>query len=117
LHSFKILAGYIMFATYIPGTDLCITECESNLYVLYYLTGTAHKSYVLKAEKINKPGKVSRATYLGKGLPTSIGLAVTKEWQIKGFVQSSTGNIQSIQELDPSAPKSGYTGWKSGDIR
>lgn len=112
-----ILAGYIMFATYIPGSDLCITEGESNLYVLYYLTGTAYKSYVLKAEKTNKSGKISRATYLGKGLPTSIGLAVTKEWQIKGFVQSSTGNIQSIQELDPSAPRSGYTGWKRGDIR
>jgi hypothetical protein len=50
-------------------------------------------------------------------LPSSIGLAVTKEGQIKGFVQSSTEKIQSIQELDPSAPRSGYTGWKVGKIR
>jgi hypothetical protein len=106
-----------MFSTYIPGNDVCTTEGDSNLYVLNYVTGTAYKAYAFKAEKIKKLEKVSRATYLGKGLPSSIGLAVTKEGQIKGFVQSSTENIQSIQELDPSAPRSGYTGWKVGKIR
>jgi type IV pilus assembly protein PilY1 len=112
-----IFAGFVMFSTYIPGSDVCTTEGDSNLYVLYYVTGTAYKAYAFKAEKIKKPEKVSRATYLGKGLPSSIGLAVTKEGQIKGFVQSSTEKIQSIQELDPSAPRSGYTGWKVGKIR
>jgi type IV pilus assembly protein PilY1 len=111
-----ILAGLLMFATYIPGSDICTIEGESNLYVLYYSIGTAYYSYVFKKEKEKRPETVSRAAYLGKGLPASIGLAVTKEGQIKGFVQSSTGNIQSIQELDPSAPRSGYTGWKVGGI-
>jgi type IV pilus assembly protein PilY1 len=111
-----IIGGLVLFASYIPGSDVCTIEGESNLYVLYYENGTASRYYIFKKEKEMARKEVSRVIYFGKGLPAFVGLAVTKEGRIKGFVQSSTGNIQSIQELYPIAPRSGYMGWKVGKI-
>jgi hypothetical protein len=68
----------------------------------------------LKGESTSQT--VSRTAYLGKGLPASVGLAVTKEGKLKGFVQSSTGDIQPIQDIDPNAPRSQFTGWKLDSI-
>ncbi|MEW6214405.1 MAG: PilC/PilY family type IV pilus protein [Nitrospirota bacterium] len=111
-----ILGGLVMFATYIPGGDICTVEGTSNLYVLYYETGTAYKDYVFKKEKELATPTVSRAALLGKGLPASIGISVTSEGKIKGFVQSSTGDIQQIEELQQGAQRSGYVGWKTGGL-
>ena len=108
-----IIEGLVMFNTYVPGADICTLEGDSNLYVLYYETGTAYSSYIFRAERERESKTVSRVVYLGKGLPSSIGVAVTKRGELKGFVQSSTGEIVPIQELDPDAPRSGYTGWKA----
>jgi len=111
-----ILGGFIIFATYVPGGDICTIAGTSNLYVLYYETGTAYKDYVFKKEKDLGTPTVSRSALLGTGLPASVGISVTKEGKIRGFVQSSTGDIQPIEELAPKAPRSGYTGWKVGGL-
>jgi len=111
-----ILKGLILFATYIPGGDICTVEGTSNLYVLYYETGTAYKDYVFKKEKELATPTVSRSALLGKGLPASIGIAVTSEGKIKGFAQSSTGDIQQIEEIGLKAQRSGYVGWKAGGL-
>ncbi len=115
-----ILGGLLLFASYVPGTDVCTIEGLSNQYALYYETGSAYIKYVFKTEKELKgeitSQSVSRTALLGKGLPASIGLTVTKEGKLKGFVQSSTGDIQPIQEIDPKAPRSQYTGWKTGGL-
>ncbi|MEW6002482.1 MAG: PilC/PilY family type IV pilus protein [Nitrospirota bacterium] len=115
-----ILGGLVMFATYIPGGDICVTEGKSNLYALYYETGTSYRTYVFRREKEIKgesPSQtVSRTAYLGKGLPASVALAVTREGKLKGFVQSSTGDILPIHEIDPNAPRSKYIGWKAGGL-
>ncbi len=122
----SILGGLVMFVSYIPGTDICTMEGSSNLYALWYTTGSAvstpSSQFIFKKEGDIYAGQtqaqkathsVSRTAMLGKGLPASIGLAVTKEGKLKGFVQSSTGNIQPIQEMSAKAPRSGYTGWKT----
>lgn len=115
-----LLGGLLIFASYVPGTDVCTIEGSSNQYELYYETGSAYKKYVFKAEKTLKgettDQSISRTALLGKGLPASTGLAVTREGKLKGFVQSSTGDIQPIMEVDPKAPTSGYTGWKRGGV-
>ncbi|NWF51899.1 MAG: hypothetical protein HXY47_02335 [Nitrospirae bacterium] len=113
----SIISEIVTFATYIPESDSCKIEGKSNMYMLYFGTGTAFKSYIFKAEKIKKTDKVSITRYLGRGLPASLRLAVTKEGEIRGFVQISTGNIHLIQDIDLFAPRSGYTGWKGGEIR
>jgi type IV pilus assembly protein PilY1 len=122
----SILGGLVLFPSYIPGTDICTMEGTSNLYALGYTTGSAVSTptshFIFKKEESLYTGmsqsqlqtkSVSRTALLGKGLPASIGLAVTKEGKLKGFVQSSTGDIQPIQDISPQAPRSGYTGWKT----
>jgi type IV pilus assembly protein PilY1 len=113
----SITSEIVTFATYIPESDSCKIEGKSNMYMLYYGTGTASRSYIFKAEKMKNTEKVSNTRYLGLGLPTSIRLAVTREGQIRGFVQISTGNIHLIQDIDLYAPRSGYTGWKVREIK
>ncbi|MGB9716413.1 MAG: PilC/PilY family type IV pilus protein [Thermodesulfovibrionales bacterium] len=111
----SIISGIVTFTTYIPESDLCKTEGKGNIYMLFYGSGTAYKSYIFKPEKIKKTDKVSRTRYLGYGLPSSTGFSITKEGQIKGFVQVSTGNIYSIEDIDLNAPRSSYIGWKAGE--
>lgn len=113
----SIISGIVTFATYIPEGDSCKIEGKSNIYMLYFGTGTAYKSYIFKTEKINKIEKVSSKRYIGNVLPLSIGFAIAKDGQIKGFIQLSTGNILLIQDIEISALRSRYTGWKVGEVR
>jgi len=111
-----ILGGLVLFATYVPGGDICSISGTSNLYVLYYESGTAYKDYVFKREKTLGTPTVSGAVRLGDAMPASVGIAITREGKVQGFVQSSTGEIQTIEEIAPKAPRSGYTGWKAGGV-
>jgi type IV pilus assembly protein PilY1 len=113
-----VLGGMVMFATYIPGVDECSYEGESNVYALYYKTGTGYKKYVFKEQKDSgtTTQDVARVKKLGAGMPSSVSAQVTKSGSTKGFAQQSTGSILGIESLTPISQKSGIIGWRSEEI-
>ncbi|MDH4028971.1 MAG: PilC/PilY family type IV pilus protein, partial [Nitrospirota bacterium] len=60
-----VLGGLVTFATYIPGLDQCAVEGDSNVYAVYYKTGTAYKDYVFKEQAENPTEVVARVAKLG----------------------------------------------------
>ncbi|MBI4683262.1 MAG: hypothetical protein HY757_09215 [Nitrospirae bacterium] len=113
-----VLGGLVTWATYIPGINSCAYAGESNVYAVYYKTGTAYKDYVFKEQKqqTNPSNVVARVKKLGVGLPSSLSAQVTTSGSVKAFVQQSTGSILQLENLAPISLKSGVTGWKSEQI-
>jgi type IV pilus assembly protein PilY1 len=113
-----VLGGLVTWATYIPGINVCSYEGESNVYAVYYLTGTAYNDYVFQDQKnqSNPSNVVARVKRLGAGMPSSLSAQVTAGGTAKGFVQQSTGSILEIENVTPISLQSGVTGWKSEQI-
>jgi type IV pilus assembly protein PilY1 len=114
-----ILGGLAMFASFIPGIDECSFEGESNVYAVYYETGTAFKDYVFTEQKtMTAPSsKVGRTKRLGSGMPSSLSAQVTAGGTAKGFAQQSTGSILEIESITPITLRSGVAGWKSEQLQ
>jgi type IV pilus assembly protein PilY1 len=114
-----VLGGLVTFATYIPGINECSYEGESNVYAVYYETGTAYNEYVFKEQKDDAAASttVGRVRKLGAGMPSSLSAQVTAGGTAKGFVQQSTGSILEIESVTPIALQSGVTGWKNEAIQ
>jgi len=113
-----VLGGLVTWTTYIPGTDVCSVGGDSNIYAVYYETGTAYKKYVFKEQKSNPPSNnvVARVKKLGKGMPSTVSAQITSSGTTKGFAQQSTGAILEIESITPFSLKSGIKGWKSEEI-
>jgi type IV pilus assembly protein PilY1 len=113
-----ILGGLVTWATYIPGTDECSYEGESNVYAVYYQTGTAYKEYVFEEQKeMESPSDVvARVKKLGSGMPSSLSAQITSEGTIAALVQQSTGSILEIKSIAPFSLESGIIGWRSEQI-
>jgi type IV pilus assembly protein PilY1 len=113
-----VIGGLVTWATYIPGTDECSYEGESNVYAVYYQTGTAYKEYVFEEQKeMESPSNVvARVKKLGSGMPSSLSAQITSEGTIAALVQQSTGSILGIKNVSPFSLESGIIGWKSEQI-
>jgi len=110
-----VLGGLVSWTTYIPGIDECSSKGESNVYAVYYTTGTAYKDYVFTDQKdqANPDTKVARVKKLGAGMPSSMSAQITSSGTTKGFAQQSTGSILEIESVNPVSMQSGVLGWRS----
>jgi type IV pilus assembly protein PilY1 len=116
-----VLGGLVVWSTYIPGTDLCSFEGVSNVYAVYYETGTSYFGKYLFSEELalekSLTGQdVSRSMKLGAGMPARVGTMITKEGELKGFSQQSTGTILEIDAITPLSVTSGVAGWKEDQL-
>ncbi len=111
-----LIGGLLSFTTFIPSDDICIASGESNLWALYYKTGTAYYTGILGTTSTMVNGntleKANRKISLGQGLATSPSIHVGREKGSVVFVQSSTGEIKRIEEENPLSTKSGRLSWK-----
>ena len=111
-----VLGDIVTFSTYVPNNDLCSYEGTSNLYGVYYKTGTAYWKGVLKTADNNftgiNDGIVVYKVDTGKGYSTTPNLHTGKQEGSKAFLQTSTGAIISIQQDNPGITKSGKVSWK-----
>jgi len=108
-----LLGEMLTFTTYMPSTDVCTAAGESNLYALYYKTGTAYFEHVIgKPSEDSQPKQVDKVMSLGGGLAVSPNIHVGSEEGSKAFVQTSKGDIQVVQEINPDSPKSGIRSWR-----
>ena len=111
-----ILGDIVTFPTFIPNNNLCSYEGTSNLYGLYYKTGTAYWKGVLITEDLpsgtDSNDKVVYKISVGKGYSTTTNHHTGEEKGSKAFLQTSTGAIIEIKQANPGATKSGGVYWR-----
>jgi type IV pilus assembly protein PilY1 len=110
-----LLGDILTFTTYIPSLDPCEFEGETYLYALYYLTGTAFYESVVGTETDAGGEVVLGKVTLGKGLSITPNIHLGREEGSKAFVQTSTGAIQTIDQINPGLIKSGISSWREAD--
>jgi type IV pilus assembly protein PilY1 len=108
-----LLGGLLTFTTYQPYNDVCLSEGLSNLYGVYYQTGTGWYKPVFGTNGITADGNTVSMLPLGHGLSKQPNLHVGKKDGSTVFLQSSTGAILEIQQ--PNLPlkntKTGKVSW------
>jgi type IV pilus assembly protein PilY1 len=109
-----LLGDILTFTTYVPSFDLCEFVGESSLSAVYFKTGTAWIESVMGAGQAEKGGKkeVVGRRNLGQGLSVTPNIHTGREDGSKVFVQTSTGAIQSIDQVSPGLTKSGRLSWE-----
>ncbi|VAX31387.1 Type IV fimbrial biogenesis protein PilY1 [hydrothermal vent metagenome] len=112
-----VMGGLVAWATYMPETNLCSPEGESNVYVVYYETGTAFRNHVFVEDKGTEKSTVDRRKSIGKGAPSSIVGMITKRGTLKGFAQTSTGEIKEFELDAPIKPYNYIQRFKRGGIQ
>ncbi len=103
------------FTSYVPSNDTCTYEGSSNLYALYYLTGTAPNKTVLYDILQPSPTYNIKKISLGTGLVSKPSIHVGTKEGSTVFVQSSDGSIIPVEEQNPGTTKSGRTAWSQRD--
>lgn len=111
-----LIGGLLSFTTFTPSDDICVASGESDLWALYYKTGTAFYTGILGTSPQTVNGvsleKSLRKISLGQGLATSPSIHTGREKGSVVFVQSSTGEIKRIEEENPLSTKSGRLSWR-----
>ena len=111
-----VLGGIVAFTTYIPSTDVCDFEGRSNLYALYYLTGTAYSTSVIGLGGTTtdvggtQKQEVLKKVDLGVGVGTAPTVHIGADSKV--MVQSSTGAIITVDQVTANNVKSGLRAWK-----
>jgi type IV pilus assembly protein PilY1 len=119
----SLIGGLLSFTTFIPPDDICEAGGKSDLWALYYKTGTAYFTGVLGTTDgslggVTRTDRAKRSigdeTNWGyiKGLATSPNIHVGREEGSVVYVQSSTGEIIRIEQKNPLSTKSGVLSWK-----
>ena len=110
-----VLGGIVTFSTFLPVDDLCSPEGTSNLYALYYKTGTAYYEGVLLTTDypggVDTDDKVLYMTYAGKGYSTTPNIHTGAEEGSTTFLQTSTGAIKVVETKNTDPTTSGGVYW------
>lgn len=114
-----VLAGDVLtFTTYVPSDDPCSIAGESQVYALYYRTGTAYTSSIIGLDTFDTVGDdslVLKRTELGMGMTITPNIHVGRESGSQAYIQTSTGSIKPIDEENPGVVKSGRAPVQPGD--
>lgn len=114
-----VLAGDILtFTTYVPSTEVCSIAGESQVYALYYRTGTAYTSPIIGldlSKKIGNDALVVKRSELGPGMTITPNIHVGREEGSQAYIQTSTGSIKPLEEKNPGYIKSGRMPVMPGD--
>jgi len=106
-----IIAGAVLFPTFIPMNDICVAVGNSNLYGLFYKTGTAYSSPIMG---VNAAGQSNRSVSLGEGLASSVAIQIgAAPTGVAGFYQTSGATIGKITPKTPLSAWSEYVSWIS----
>lgn len=118
LHESTVLGGIVAATSYKPGADICFPQGTNAVYALHYGSGAAYpsadindadgdKNYteIVGTIGIESDGTtVRRKKTLGVGTASKVNLVAgydptTKRTTLTGFVQSSTGEIVQIRDI------------------
>lgn len=106
-----IIAGAVLFPTFIPTTDICVAAGDSNLYALFYKTGGAYSEPIMG---VDASGHSNRSISLGQGLASSVAIQIgAAPTGVAGFYQTSGATIGKIAPKTPLSAWSQYISWVS----
>ncbi len=111
-----VLGGIVFDTTFTPNPDPCGFSGNSSLLGLFYQTGTAYTEEVFSGGSTAVAGqskrKVDKKTELGLGRGSSVSIHVGQQEGATGYVQQSTGIVESL-ELNPAFNlRSGFIYWR-----
>ncbi len=99
-----LLGGLLTFTTFKPFDDPCLTEGLSYLYGIYMKTGTSWYKPVFETildnGAIDGDGNIIDTVDLGRGMSTTPNIHLGKSEGSKAFVQTSTGAILEIPQVN-----------------
>ena len=110
-----VFGAIVTFTTYLPATDPCQYEGQSNLYGVYYETGTAYTKSVMGLggdQDASGNYEVLRKLSLGPGLALTPALHSGKEEGSRIFIQTSTGAVEILDQVNPGIYQSGKVSWR-----
>ncbi len=106
------IGGVIFLTTFIPSTDVCVAAGNSNLYALYYLTGTAYTTPFIGTTQSGGNTNAAPSISLGTGLASSMAVQTISQGgsgapgsssasqgcsgTVMGHIQGSTGAALSV---------------------
>jgi type IV pilus assembly protein PilY1 len=106
-----VLAGDVLtFTTYVPSDEPCSIGGESQVYALYYTTGTAFTHSIIGLDYTNMSGDnplVLKHISLGMGMTITPNIHVGREKGSRAYIQTSTGAIKPLEQSNPGDIKSG----------
>jgi type IV pilus assembly protein PilY1 len=115
----SVLGGIVFVPSFTPNDDVCGFGGDSDLYGLYYETGTPYyKSLFLGGtESITISGndyeEVLEKLHLGAGKSSALGIHAGQEDGAKAFIQQSTGIVREA-DVDPALKiNSGLINWRA----
>lgn len=107
----SLISGAVFFPTFTPTYDICVATGTSNLYGLYYKTGTGYTEPIFG---VDAAGKALPKVSLGEGLASSVAIQIgSQPTGMAGFVQSSNSSIIKATPKPPSSLWSQYISWMS----
>jgi type IV pilus assembly protein PilY1 len=112
-----LLGGLVTFTTFKPFDDPCLPEGYSYLYGIYLKTGTSYYQPVFEnivgTDGLDIDGTIIDIVPIGRGMSTTPNLHVGKSEGSKAFIQTSTGAIIEVPQvnLPISAVKTGRANW------
>jgi type IV pilus assembly protein PilY1 len=113
-----VFGAIVTFTTYIPAADPCQYQGDSNLYAVYYETGSAFVEPVIGVDMTqtdpndSNNGTVLRKASLGSGLAMTPALHTGKQNGSNVFIQTSTGAVEILTQENPGVFKSGQISWR-----
>ncbi len=106
-----IIAGAVLFPTFIPTSDICVAAGNSNLYALFYKTGSAYSEPIMG---VDASGYSKTNVSLGAGLASSVAIQIgAAPTGVAGFYQTSGANIGKLTPTTPLSAWSEYISWVS----
>jgi type IV pilus assembly protein PilY1 len=115
-----VLAGEVLtFTTFTPSDDVCASDGQSQLYALYYRTGTAYIRSIFGLNYgVNSPEGdplVLKRRSLGSGMTTTPNIQVGRQG-VSVFIQTESGGIEELEQQTPGAVKSGKLVWTPDEV-
>jgi type IV pilus assembly protein PilY1 len=115
---FTVVGGIVFSPTFIPNSDRCGFGGDSNLYGLYFETGTAFYRPIFEERRVvedifRKEGEtVLGKITVGAGKSSALGIHVGQEEGAKAFIQQSTGTVLDAAIKPAFNLRSNLTNWR-----
>jgi type IV pilus assembly protein PilY1 len=104
-----LIGGAVFFPTFTPSSDVCVATGTSQIYGLYYLTGTGSTDPIFG---VDASGKAVRSISGGEGVASSVAIQIGgAPTGVSGFFQSSNSAINKLSPKVPAGLWSQFIGW------
>ena len=116
-----LIGGIAFFPSFTPDNNICAATGSSNLYALFYLTGSAYTESIIGTTASGSNQIVNRSMSLGTGLAAQMAIHLGSQGSgavgggcqggMGGFINTSSGNIAQTCAKTAYSVRSRYVAW------